>query len=470
MASFGSGRMGVQSPVTLKGPADVNFIKELIKGQANHGGVSYRIGSEKHHIFDEGDPIFSVRGSGTLSGVRKLFASLNGMRLKNGSVEETEDTMDFLGINLNNWSPTKESYKDTNQLGWNVSGGEELMLPLTGPVSAGDSIAWSLPDPRDPNFKQQIKPGFPIERLTPQFGPLDWRESAYIVEGMVMDMLSPEGRVKGKSIPDHVSEDTLTGLSKREVAAFHSRVRTLMTVMRGVEVLLQRRVIDILSVEQEELRRIEARIMEMIERMFDSNITKAEQQKIQDLMIRRKEFKNRLSSLSAGNVFQRTSFGGTNTHSNDDRLNSKYTLNQWKYKDPRNMAATKEEVNNELNTNKNKIFWLANACGVMGVSERTLPSQTLIDDIIKTVNVGCLDPNVSDPYLSLFPDSESSLDPITRIYVGQYLANAVNHVKDDGIAFAGALDHIKRKVIGVATSHNNNNSELMTKTGVIYTP
>lgn len=463
MASFGSGRMYVQSAVTAKGPADIAFIKELIAGQK--GGVAYPMGTEKHHIFDEGDAIFAIRGSGIAPGTnRQLFVSVNGMKLINGSVEETENHIQFVGINKNNWSPTKESYKDRNQIGYDVAGGEEVMIPLAGPVSAGDTIVWSLPNPHDPNFKQQFKPGFPLERLTPQFSALDWREFAYVLDDMVVHMLSSDSRVKTKSIPDHRTDDSLTGLNKEEVAAFHSRKRTLMTLMRGIEVLLQRRVIDILTTEQQQIRTLEAQIADIVSNVIATGASLPTG--INDLIVQRDELKARLVSADVRSAFSRN--GSMTT---DDRLNTKYTLNQWKYQDPRSPATTESAVNEELNANRNKVFWLANTLGVMGVSQRSLPSQTLIDDIIRTVYVGCLDPNVSDQYLALFPVSDSFInDDVARVHVGQYLANAVNHVKDEAVAMASAQDHIKRRIIGVATGHNNNTSEFITKTPIYYSP
>ena len=467
MASFGAGRLDAQCPVTLKGAADILFLKELIDGQSlQPGQVGYKPGSEKHHIFDEGDPVFRIRGSGLVNGASQMFVSVNGMRLINNNLEETEDAIQFVGINLNNWSPTKESYRDQNKLGWNASAGEELMLPLGDVVNAGDTIVWYLPDPTDADFKQQIKKGFPIERLTPQFRPLDWRESQYIVEGMVLDMLNPEG-LKKMSIPDHANANGMVGLKNRETAAFHARSSTLMTVMRGIEVLLQRRVIDIVTQEQEELKKLDDEIATLTETLLGGTDVSTQ---LTQIINRRKALKSSINNAE-NNVFKRTSFGGRNPNDLDERLTDAFTLYDWKYQDPRNPATTKEEVIGQLNANRNKVFWLANVLGLMGVSDRNKPSNAVIDDIIKTVYVSCLSPNEADQYLSLFPDSESIIgDPVTRVHVGQYLALAVNHAKQERVSFAVALDHIKRKIIGVATGNNNNTSELMTKTGVIYHP
>lgn len=469
MAMPGRARMPIQGYVTLKDPyPDRNFSAELIKGQK--GGIAYETGTEKHHVFDQRDPVFAIRGSGLAPGSkRKYFVSLNGMRLVNDNVEETEDNIQFIGFNTSNWSPTGESYGDKNGLGFDVAGGEEVMIPLSAPVSAGDILVWSLPHPRDPNFKQQHKPGFPLERITPQFHPLDWRESAYMLDAMVVQMLSSESQVKKRSMPDHRTDDSLLGLNKEEVAAFHSRKRTLMTIMRGVEVLLQRRIIDILSTEQQEIRQLEEEIADIVAESISNGVI------VPDLtaqVTRRDELKAKLNSTDVKSAFSRAGFSLENAFVNgDDRLNSKYTLNQWKIQDPRNPATTESEVNDTLNANRNKVFWLANALGVMGVSRRSLPSETLIDDIIRTIYVGCLDPKVSDQYLALFPASESSInDEVTRIHVGQYLANAVNHVKDEAIAMATAQDHITRRVIGVATGHNNNTSAHMTPTPIYYHP
>lgn len=364
-------------------------------------------------------------------------ASVNGVVIPSGSLEELRDNAYFIGLMKNTRYRSDDPAAPPNKLAILRAGTGETWMTSPGPVFVGDELVWDFPDP---NSRAPQWEGKPKEKIPLVIKRLDFNDLNSVLTSTLNKALLPADKKGVADVP--LFEERDRHMKQSDQAALHLKEAAIAQAVRSIKALVDLGIVRIVTPERE------AREKAFYDFITGLNVAPENKAAILD------RFRSVIDNTplagfevpvtnpaveSAGNAFD----GSLDA----EDLFARFKMPTSGHHGP--AIVTRDVIRNKKISSEKQALWLSAVLG--GVDSRYVePSSSLQEEILRAVYAEeTLDLTKMVPPHP-FPALSQSADANILNLVSQFIENGSNAALHHLVAQANLRYSITRRKVGMS--------------------